>query len=449
MISIAESSPIIDEFLLSLHLTHFLDHNECLLRNGHGPCQGSCRNTHGSYECSCEERPGTQLAADGHSCEDLDECVQFGDNFGCSHTCLNTLGTAFCTCPDGYMLGDDWKTCEGNSIKIHFSGLITKILKTRLDIDECELEDVGQTCAGSCINTIGSFRCSEEDASSSVELEEEEELEEEKDILSASSTTTTTTTTVSTTTSTSTTTPSPPVEENSIEEPVDVPDHSIEEDEDLPEIDNDIIRDPLEALHKEDDRLEEEHKDKTEEVEEDQVEELHKEGQQGSLEPNEIEEPKVEVKETEETKVVDEPSETEEAKVEPKEPEIVIVEAEPEGSKLEVMVTEKTKAEKKEDEEDGGDEDEEEEEPEVCPQGYRPSDLPPDDEDQDPPSDEEEESSCVDIDECSLPDNYGCSHICINTKGKIKTILFIYFLTLILINPSQDRLTATVPLAGK
>ena len=92
----------------------FLDHNECLLRNGHGPCQGTCRNTHGSYECSCDERPGTQLAADGHTCEDLDEC-SLGDNFGCSHTCLNTLGTAFCTCPDGYMLGDDWKTCEGKS----------------------------------------------------------------------------------------------------------------------------------------------------------------------------------------------------------------------------------------------------------------------------------------------------------------------------------------------
>ena len=88
-----------------------IDHNECLLRNGHGPCQGSCRNTHGGYECSCDERPGTQLASDGHSCEDLDECA--GDNFGCSHTCLNTLGTAFCICPDGYMLADDWKTCEG------------------------------------------------------------------------------------------------------------------------------------------------------------------------------------------------------------------------------------------------------------------------------------------------------------------------------------------------
>ena len=44
---------------------------------------------------------------------------------------------------------------------------------------------------------------------------------------------------------------------------------------------------------------------------------------------------------------------------------------------------------------------------------------------------EEEECYCVDIDECSLPDNYGCSHISINTKGNIQ---FQLFETLILIN---------------
>lgn len=54
---------------------------------------------------------GTQLAVDGHSCEDIDECRT--DNGGCSHSCLNTLGTAFCACPEGYMLADDWKTCDG------------------------------------------------------------------------------------------------------------------------------------------------------------------------------------------------------------------------------------------------------------------------------------------------------------------------------------------------
>lgn len=54
---------------------------------------------------------GTRLAADNHSCEDVDECAQ--NNAGCSHTCLNTLGRAFCLCPIGFMLGADWKTCYG------------------------------------------------------------------------------------------------------------------------------------------------------------------------------------------------------------------------------------------------------------------------------------------------------------------------------------------------
>ena len=132
-----------------------LDHNECLLRNGHGPCQGSCRNTIGSYECYCE--PGTQLAPDQHSCEDLDECSL--NNHDCSHSCLNTVGTAFCSCPDGYMLEEDWKTCE--------------------DVNECDLEDIGQTCTKTCINTIGSYYCSSDgDGDFSTHTIVEEQVEE-------------------------------------------------------------------------------------------------------------------------------------------------------------------------------------------------------------------------------------------------------------------------------
>lgn len=56
---------------------------------------------------------GTRLAADNHTCEDVDECSQ--NNAGCSHTCLNTLGRAFCLCPSGFMLGIDWKTCYGKT----------------------------------------------------------------------------------------------------------------------------------------------------------------------------------------------------------------------------------------------------------------------------------------------------------------------------------------------
>ncbi|XP_058065891.1 fibrillin-1 [Anopheles bellator] len=120
-----------------------MDVNECLLRNGHGPCQDTCINTWSSYRCTCDGLPGTRLAADGHACEDIDECTV--GNGGCSHTCLNTLGRAFCTCPDGYMLDDDWKTC--------------------IDVDECANQKSiasDHRCHGRCINTVGSFRCQEE-----------------------------------------------------------------------------------------------------------------------------------------------------------------------------------------------------------------------------------------------------------------------------------------------
>lgn len=83
-----------------------------MLRNGHGPCQDTCINTYGSYRCTCNRLAGTQLADNGHFCVDAGDCAR--DNGGCSHRCLSTVGRVFCLCNDGYVLGNDWKTCEGS-----------------------------------------------------------------------------------------------------------------------------------------------------------------------------------------------------------------------------------------------------------------------------------------------------------------------------------------------
>ncbi|XP_076181399.1 uncharacterized protein LOC143153765 [Ptiloglossa arizonensis] len=116
------------------------DINECLLNNGHGPCQDTCRNTIGGYECSCDGLQDTVLSADNHTCQDAGPCSD--NNAGCSHTCLSTKGRVFCLCPDGFVLEDDWKTCQ--------------------DVDECAQPDLQtEMCRYGCINTPGSYRCAE------------------------------------------------------------------------------------------------------------------------------------------------------------------------------------------------------------------------------------------------------------------------------------------------
>ncbi|XP_050576100.1 uncharacterized protein LOC126915452 isoform X2 [Bombus affinis] len=117
-----------------------IDINECLLNNGHGPCQDTCRNTIGGYECSCDGLQDTILSADNHTCQDAGPCSV--NNAGCSHTCLSTMGRVFCLCPDGFILEDDWKTCQ--------------------DVDECAQPDLQtEMCRYGCINTPGSYRCAE------------------------------------------------------------------------------------------------------------------------------------------------------------------------------------------------------------------------------------------------------------------------------------------------
>ena len=31
-----------------------VDENECISNNGHGPCQDTCVNTEGNFQCACD-----------------------------------------------------------------------------------------------------------------------------------------------------------------------------------------------------------------------------------------------------------------------------------------------------------------------------------------------------------------------------------------------------------
>ncbi|XP_038072733.1 sushi, von Willebrand factor type A, EGF and pentraxin domain-containing protein 1-like isoform X11 [Patiria miniata] len=161
-----------------------IDRNECVESN---ICQGQCTNTWGSYNCRCTES-GYRLAADRHSCEDIDEC-QNSRSHDCQHACVNVPGTYRCDCPPGNILMPDGRSCQEcrpNSYRsataneclecpAHsrtvgrgkasirdclcspgYTGDYTRDIPCK-DIDECEQDNGG--CKQHCINTPGSFYC--------------------------------------------------------------------------------------------------------------------------------------------------------------------------------------------------------------------------------------------------------------------------------------------------
>ncbi|XP_053112699.1 nephronectin [Hemicordylus capensis] len=152
------------------------DLNECGLKPR--PCKHRCMNTYGSYKCYClngymlmpdgscsnaltcsmancqygcdvvkgEVRcrcpsPGLQLAPDGRTCVDVDECATGRVTCPRFRKCVNTFGSYICKCHKGFDL-----MYIGGKYQCH-------------DIDECSL---GQyQCGGfsQCYNTQGSYKC--------------------------------------------------------------------------------------------------------------------------------------------------------------------------------------------------------------------------------------------------------------------------------------------------
>ncbi|NXW95113.1 LRP2 protein, partial [Alopecoenas beccarii] len=77
------------------------------------PCQRSCARlcypSPKGPRCWCD--PGYQLAEDGLSCTDIDECTELGKGV-CSQTCLNAPGSYSCGCLPGYLLEPDGHICK-------------------------------------------------------------------------------------------------------------------------------------------------------------------------------------------------------------------------------------------------------------------------------------------------------------------------------------------------
>ncbi|GAB0100997.1 latent-transforming growth factor beta-binding protein 4 [Sergentomyia squamirostris] len=114
-----------------------LDQDECLTLEK--PCGGQqCVNTHGSYKCVCPE--GHELHEDGVTCTLVDPCQR--NNGGCSHQCrMYDQNRVTCSCPEGYELSYDGRTCQ--------------------DVDECSQPARGECdpINGACVNSEGSYSC--------------------------------------------------------------------------------------------------------------------------------------------------------------------------------------------------------------------------------------------------------------------------------------------------
>ncbi|XP_027133090.1 fibulin-2 isoform X2 [Larimichthys crocea] len=141
---------------------------------GNGPCAQHCTSVGGRPQCSCH--PGFSLMADGHSCEDVNECWRYPGRL-CAQTCENTPGSYECLCTSGFRLSGDGKNCEdvNECLASPCSQECANIYgsyqcycrqgyylredgHTCEDIDECS-QSIGHLCTYKCVNVPGSYQC--------------------------------------------------------------------------------------------------------------------------------------------------------------------------------------------------------------------------------------------------------------------------------------------------
>ncbi|KAG5274790.1 hypothetical protein AALO_G00140140 [Alosa alosa] len=113
-------------------------HNPCA---GNGPCAQRCSIAGGRAKCSCF--PGFSLMADGHSCEDVNECRGGTHNCSRGDFCVNSEGSYRCIRLN--------EMCD--------QGFIHNVNRQCVDVDECITNT--HTCKPTerCVNTLGAFVC--------------------------------------------------------------------------------------------------------------------------------------------------------------------------------------------------------------------------------------------------------------------------------------------------
>lgn len=143
-----------------------VDFNDC---RDERQCPGEnfmCVNTVGGFQCAC--RPGYQPS--GELCADTDECAQAP----CEHECVNTLGSYECACYPGYRvnpaspdkcelhcgMAECRAECDPNDRFQCYcpGGYISEERGNDvfcLDMDECSFF----FCDQECVNTYGSYQC--------------------------------------------------------------------------------------------------------------------------------------------------------------------------------------------------------------------------------------------------------------------------------------------------
>ncbi|XP_053417433.1 nephronectin isoform X3 [Nycticebus coucang] len=103
-------------------------------------CQYGCDVVKGQIRCQCPS-PGLQLAPDGRTCVDVDECATGRASCPRFRQCVNTFGSYICKCHKGFDL-----MYIGGKYQCH-------------DIDECSLGQYRCSSFARCYNVHGSYKC--------------------------------------------------------------------------------------------------------------------------------------------------------------------------------------------------------------------------------------------------------------------------------------------------